>query len=44
MVFFVFVEEDVVECFDIKLGDKLIFNVGSEIVEIEVISLCKVDW
>ena len=43
-VFPVSVEEDVAERLDIKLGDKLTFNVGSEIVETEVTSLRKVDW
>lgn len=42
--FFVFVEEGVVERLNIWMGDRFIFNVGSEIVEIKVMSLCKVNW
>ncbi|NDV90965.1 FtsX-like permease family protein [Alteromonas sp. 345S023] len=38
------VEADVAERLNINLGDKVTFNVGSEVVETQVTSLREVDW
>lgn len=38
------VEERLAERLDIKLGDELTFNIGSEVVDVEVTSLREVNW
>ena len=43
-LFAVSVEEDVAQRLDIRLGDTLEFNVGSEIVKTQVTSFRKVNW